>query len=65
MKSKALVVGLLTAALLAVGAGSASADTLPIWALPGLDVGTLLGPTVPVPTSVLAPVDGLLKLISG
>ena len=65
MKSKAVVVGLLTAALLAVGAGSASADTLPIWALPGVDVGSLLGPTVPVPTTALAPVDGLLKLISG
>jgi hypothetical protein len=65
VKSKAIAVGLLTAALLAVGAGSAAADTLPIWALPGLDVGSLLGPTVPVPTQVLAPVYGLLKLISG
>ena len=62
---KVLTVGLLSAALLAAGAGVASADTLPIWALPGLDVGSLLGPTVPVPTQVLAPVDGLLKLISG
>ncbi len=67
---KVLTVGLLSAALLALGAGVASADPqpnypLPIWALPGLDVGSLLGPTVPVPTQVLAPVDGLLKLISG
>ncbi|QUQ71137.1 hypothetical protein [Kutzneria sp. CA-103260] len=62
---KVLTVGLLSAALLAAGAGVASADTLPIWALPGLDVGSVLGPTVPVPTQVLAPVDGLLKLISG
>jgi len=62
---KVLTVGLLSAALLAAGAGVASADTLPIWALPGLDVGSLLGPTVPVPTQVLAPVDGLLKRISG
>ena len=62
---KVLTVGLLSAALLAAGAGVASADTLPIWALPGLDVGSLLGPTVPVPTQVLAPIDGLLKLISG
>jgi hypothetical protein len=65
MKSKAVVVGLLSAALLAAGAGSAGADPLPIWALPGLDVGSVLGPTVPVPTQVLAPVDGLLKLVSG
>ena len=68
MKSKAVVVGLLTAALLAVGAGSASAapsSGLPIWALPGLDVGSLLGPAVGLPTTALAPVDGLLKLISG
>ena len=62
---KVLTVALLSAALLAAGAGVASADPLPIWALPGLDVGSLLGPTVPVPTQVLAPVDGLLKLISG
>jgi len=62
---KVLTVGLLSAALPAAGAGVASADTLPIWALPGLDVGSLLGPTGPVPTQVLAPVDGLLKLISG
>lgn len=62
---KVLTVGLLSAALLAVGAGSAVADTLPVWALPGVDVGSLLGPTVPVPTTALAPVDGLLKLISG
>ncbi|MFC0544053.1 hypothetical protein [Kutzneria chonburiensis] len=65
MTPKALTVGLLTATLLALGAGSASADTLPIWALPGVDVGSLLGPTVPLPTTALAPVDGLLKLISG
>jgi hypothetical protein len=65
VKSKVIAVGLLTAALLAVGAGSAAADTLPIWALPGVDVGSLLGPTVPLPTTALAPVDGLLKLISG
>lgn len=62
---KVLTVGLLSAALLAVGAGSAAADTLPVWALPGVDVGPLLGPTVPVPTTALSPVDGLLKLISG
>ncbi|MFI9384315.1 hypothetical protein [Kutzneria sp. NPDC052558] len=62
---KVLTVGLLSAALLAAGAGVAAADPLPIWALPGLDVGSLLGPTVPVPTQVLAPIDGLLKLISG
>ena len=65
MKPKALTVSLLTAALLALGAGTAGADTLPIWALPGLDVGSLLSPTVPLPTTALAPVDGLLKLISG
>ena len=62
---KVLTVGLLSAALLAIGAGSAAADTLPVWALPGVDVGSLLGPTVPVPTTALSPVDGLLKLISG
>ncbi|MFC0433272.1 hypothetical protein [Kutzneria buriramensis] len=65
MKSKAVVVGLLTAGLLAVGAGSASAAPAPIWALPGVDAGSLLGPAIPVPATALAPIDGLLKLISG
>ena len=53
------------AALVLLGAGTANAADLPIWALPGIDVGSLLGPTVPVPTQALAPLDGLLKFISG
>jgi hypothetical protein len=53
------------AAMVLLGAGTANAADFPIWALPGLDIGSVLGPTVPVPTEVLAPVDGLLKFISG
>jgi hypothetical protein len=72
--SKTIVAGLVAAAMLAIGAGSASAAPatpatseagVPIWVLPGLDLGWLLGPTVPVPTQALAPIDGLLKFISG
>ena len=36
----------------------------PIWALPGLDVGSLLGPLVQAPTELLAPIYGLITLIS-
>jgi hypothetical protein len=35
-----------------------------IWALPGLDVGSLLGPTIAAPAQLLAPLDGLLNLFS-
>lgn len=35
-----------------------------IWAIPGLDLGSLLGPTVGAPTQVLAPVFGIITLIS-
>jgi hypothetical protein len=54
--------------LLGLAGGVASAapvvqDT-PIWALPGLDVGGLLGPLVQAPTELLAPIYGILTLIS-
>ncbi|MGW4127112.1 hypothetical protein [Amycolatopsis japonica] len=55
-------------------AGVASADPLPglptgggnpaVWLIPGLDLGGLLGPTVPVPTDVLAPIYGIITPIS-
>lgn len=38
---------------------------VPIWVLPGVDLGSVLGPTVPVPTEALAPVDGVLTQITG
>jgi hypothetical protein len=34
----------------------------PIWALPGLHVGSLLGPLVQAPTGLLAPIYGLIAL---
>ncbi|MCU1683387.1 MAG: hypothetical protein JWQ81_4126 [Amycolatopsis sp.] len=44
---------------------AASADPgTAIWALPGLDVGSLLGSTIAAPTQVLAPLYGLITLIS-
>ncbi|MEC3979168.1 hypothetical protein [Amycolatopsis sp. H20-H5] len=35
-----------------------------IWAVPGLDAGGLLGPSVQAPTQLLAPVFGLITLVS-
>lgn len=56
------------AVLLGLSGGVASAapvvqDT-PIWALPGLDVGGLLGPLVGAPTELLAPIYCLITLVS-
>ncbi|HEV3362120.1 MAG TPA: hypothetical protein VG247_35355 [Pseudonocardiaceae bacterium] len=41
-----------------------SSDT-PIWLLPGVDLGSVLDPTVGIPAEVFAPVDGLLNYIGG
>lgn len=52
--------------LTGVAGGVADAATLsdaPIWALPGLDVGGLLGP-VGQPLELLAPVYDLITLVS-
>ncbi|RSN57511.1 hypothetical protein DMH01_26305 [Amycolatopsis sp. WAC 04182] len=58
-------------ALSGLAGGVASADPLPtggdgpaVWLIPGLDLGGLLGPTVPVPTDVLAPIYGIITPIS-
>ena len=53
------------AAFTGIAGGTADAATsdAPIWALPGLDVGSLLGP-VGQPLELLAPVYGLITLIS-
>ena len=45
------------------GAATLTPSDAPIWALPGLDVGSLLGP-VGQPLELLAPVYGLITLIS-
>ncbi|MFI5562962.1 hypothetical protein ACIA2T_27085 [Amycolatopsis japonica] len=62
----------LVGALSGLAGGVASADPLPglhaggpaVWLIPGLDLGGLLGPTVPVPTDVLAPIYGIITPIS-
>ncbi len=60
-------------ALSGLAGGVASADTLPgspagddpaVWLVPGVDLGGLLGPAVPVPTDVLAPIFGIITPIS-
>ncbi|MEV7550810.1 hypothetical protein AB0N89_14390 [Amycolatopsis sp. NPDC089917] len=60
-------------ALSGLAGGVASADPLPgpptgggpaVWLIPGVDLGSLLGPTVPVPTDLLAPIYGIITPIS-
>lgn len=51
-------------ALSLAASGVANAEAVPVWALPGVDLGGLLGPTTGVPGG-LAPVFDLLKLIGG
>ncbi|MCI2420343.1 hypothetical protein MOQ72_23130 [Saccharopolyspora sp. K220] len=46
----------LTACLLTGGVAAAE----PIWVLPGVDLGAVLGPTVQLPTQLLQPIVGLL-----
>lgn len=61
---RSLVAGVAGAAALGLGSGVASAET-PIWLVPGVDAGPLLGPTVGLPTTALAPIDGLLTYLAG
>ncbi|QXV60052.1 hypothetical protein [Amycolatopsis sp. TNS106] len=58
-------------ALSGLAGGVASADPLPtgggapaLWLIPGVDLGGPLGPTVPLPTDLLAPIYGLITPIS-
>lgn len=44
---------------------SASASDVPIWLLPGVDLGSVLDSTVGVPAAALGPVVGLLNLANG
>ncbi|RKT55299.1 hypothetical protein [Saccharothrix australiensis] len=57
-----LTLGLAVVLLGLTATGVANAETTPIWVLPGVDLGSLLGPTTGVPGG-LAPVFDLLKLI--
>lgn len=57
--------GAIAAAALGLGGGVASAAETPIWLVPGGDVGSVLGPAVPVPATALAPVVELLTFLAG
>jgi hypothetical protein len=59
-----VLAGLAGGVAAAAPATPAAAPAPAIWALPGLDLGSLLGPSVAAPTEVLAPVYGLITLIS-
>lgn len=67
--SRLLVTAAVGAAVLGVTGGVASADdgsgSTPIWVLPGVDAGSLLGPAVGLPTELLAPIDGVLTYLAG
>lgn len=63
--SRALVVGVLSAGALGLGAGVASADETPIWVVPGVDLGSVLDPTVGLPAGALGPVDSVLTYLAG
>jgi hypothetical protein len=57
------VLGTLVAvAALSLATGGVASAEVPIWVLPGVDLGTVLDPTTGVP-GALAPVFDLLKLI--
>jgi hypothetical protein len=59
---RVLATAIAVAALSFTTGGVASAAEVPIWALPGVDLGDLLGPATGVPGAA-APVFDLLKLI--
>jgi hypothetical protein len=39
------------------------AQGVPVWVLPGLDLGSVLDPSVALPAQALAPVVGLVSLV--
>jgi hypothetical protein len=59
--------GLASAAPSHVDASQSASDTpsgTAVWLFPGIDGGSLLDPLIAVPTTALAPVDGLLTLLN-
>ena len=60
----------IAAGLSGIAGGVASAaevtaqDAPSIWVLPGVDLGSLLGPTVGLPTDLLRPIFGIITPIS-
>jgi hypothetical protein len=59
---RTLAVGFAVVALSFATSGVAGAAEIPVWALPGVDLGTVLGPLTGVP-GALSPVFDLLKTI--
>jgi hypothetical protein len=65
--ANALLGGVFTIVLTGAATGVANAEPAPspddppaVWLAPGLDGGTLLGPTIPAPSEVLAPLYGVV-----
>ncbi|RZQ64153.1 hypothetical protein [Amycolatopsis suaedae] len=63
MSARVLVAGAALAVLSLVTGGVAGAAETPVWVLPGVDLGGLLGPVAGLPADALAPVYGLLTLL--
>lgn len=67
--ARALVTGAVATVALALTGGAASAATadgdVPVWLLPGVDVGGLVSPVIDLPAQGLAPVYDLITLLTG
>ena len=63
--SRVLLAGAVGVAAVVLGSGVAAADEVPVWVVPGVDAGSLLDPTIGLPASALAPLDGLLTYLAG
>lgn len=46
-------------------APAAPSGGVPIWLLPGVDLGPLLDPVIGLPAGVFGPIDGLLTTLGG
>lgn len=63
--SPVLLAAAVGAAAVALGGGVAVADEVSVRGVPGVGAGSLLDPTIGLPTSELAPLDGLLTYLAG
>ncbi|GAA0519636.1 hypothetical protein GCM10011581_09590 [Saccharopolyspora subtropica] len=59
-RSPARIAATAASVLVACLLTSGVANAVPIWVLPGVDLGPVLGPTVQLPTQLLQPVFDLL-----
>ena len=67
--ARTLVAGVVATAALALTGGAASAaeqdGDVPVWLVPGVDLGGLVSPVIDLPAQGLAPVYDLITLVAG